>query len=119
MDVISSAYIYVIQVGFYLGTLLATLYYSKSDCALPSAITDLHTQKIPKEMATLEYKQKLNKLIAGLFTRFPILVNLWVRRSKFVEFSDSPWTRVTMPASQCRLALVTTSGVHLLSQPPL
>jgi D-proline reductase (dithiol) PrdB len=69
-------------------------------------------------MAIFEYKQKLNKLVARFFTRFPILVNFWTRRSKFVEFSDSPWTPVTKPASQCRLALVTTSGIHLLSQPP-
>jgi D-proline reductase (dithiol) PrdB len=69
-------------------------------------------------MAIFESKQKLNKFFARLFTRFPILVNFWTRQSKFVEFSDSPWTQLTMPASQCRLALVTTSGVHLLSQPP-
>jgi D-proline reductase (dithiol) PrdB len=69
-------------------------------------------------MAIFEYKQKLHKLIARLFARFPILLNFWTRQSKFVEFPDSPWTPVTRPASQCRLALVTTSGVHLLSQPP-
>ena len=69
-------------------------------------------------MAFFEYKQKLHKLVARLFTRFPILANFWTRHSKFIEFSDSPWSQVTMPASQCRLALVTTGGVHLVSQPP-
>ena len=70
------------------------------------------------KISTFDYKEKQDKLIAKLFTRYPILVNLWARHSKFVEFSDSPWTRVTMAASQCRLALVSTGGVHLLSQPP-
>ncbi len=60
----------------------------------------------------------VNKLVARLLTRFPILANLWTRHSEFIEFSDSPWTPMTMPASQCRLALVTTGGVHLRSQPP-
>ena len=60
----------------------------------------------------------VNKWIARLLTRFPILVNLWTRHFEFIEFSDSPWTPMTMPASQCRLALVTTGGVHLRSQPP-
>jgi D-proline reductase (dithiol) PrdB len=69
-------------------------------------------------MAVLDYKQKLHKLVAKLFARFPALVNSWARHSKFIEFSDSPWSPVTKPASQCRLALVTTGGVHLLSQEP-
>jgi len=69
-------------------------------------------------IATFHYKQKQDKLVAKLFTRYPILVKLWARHSKFAEFSDSPWTRMTMPASQCRLALVTTGGVHLRSQSP-
>ena len=69
-------------------------------------------------IAAFHNKQKQDKLVAKLFTRYPTLVKLWARHSKFVEFSDSPWTRVAMPASQCRLALVTTGGVHLLSQPP-
>jgi D-proline reductase (dithiol) PrdB len=69
-------------------------------------------------IASFDYKRKQDKLFAWLFTRYPILVKLWARHSQFVEFSDAPWTRMTMAASQCRLALVTTGGAHLLSQPP-
>jgi D-proline reductase (dithiol) PrdB len=69
-------------------------------------------------MAVFEFKQRKHKLVARLFTRFPIFVNFWTRQAKFVEFSDSPWTPVTRPASQGRLALVTTGGIHLLSQAP-
>ena len=70
------------------------------------------------KIATFDYKERQDKLIAKLFTRYPILVNLWARHSKFVEFSDSPWAPLTKATHQCRLALVTTGGVHLLSQPP-
>jgi D-proline reductase (dithiol) PrdB len=35
-----------------------------------------------------------------------------------MEFSDSPWTQFDSDISKCRLALVTTSGVHLKSQTP-
>ena len=67
---------------------------------------------------TLELRQKRNKIFSRLFTRHPKLVNLWARHSKFVEFSDSPWTPLTKPTHQCRLSLVTTGGVHLRSQHP-
>lgn len=53
-----------------------------------------------------------------MLTKHPALVNLWARHSKFVEFSDSPWALMSKATHQCRLALVTTGGVHLLSQPP-
>ena len=62
-------------------------------------------------------RQLKNKIFGRLFTKYPALVNRWARRSKFVEFSNSPWTLLlTKAAHQCRLALVTTSGVHLKTQ---
>lgn len=69
-------------------------------------------------IAAFDYKKKQDKLFAKLFTRYPALIKMWARHADLVEFSDSPWTRLTAPASQCRLALVTTGGVHLLSQSP-
>lgn len=62
-------------------------------------------------------RQIKNKIIAKLFTKYPALVNWWAQNSEFVEFSESPWTQLTKDASQCCLSLVTTSGVHLKSQP--
>ena len=70
------------------------------------------------ERKNFDYKQKQTKFVAKLFTRYPKLVNLWARRAKFVEFQDTPWTPMTKATARCRLALVTTSGVHLLSQAP-
>ena len=53
-----------------------------------------------------------------MITKHPALVNLWARHSKFVEFSDFPWVLLSKATHQCRLALVTTGGVHLMSQHP-
>ena len=63
-------------------------------------------------------KQIKNKIFGRLFTKHPALVNLWARHSSFVEFSNSPWIPLTKATHQCRLALVTTGGVHLMSQHP-
>ncbi|MBW1698851.1 MAG: hypothetical protein JRH18_01075 [Deltaproteobacteria bacterium] len=41
----------------------------------------------------------------------------WARHSEFIEFSDSPWHELSIEISECRLALITTGGVHLKSQP--
>ena len=44
------------------------------------------------KIATFDFKQKQDKLIAKLFTRYPILVNLKVLRLllKYLEELDSP-----------------------------
>jgi D-proline reductase (dithiol) PrdB len=59
-----------------------------------------------------------NRLVAKLLRRFPTLFKKWVQRSRFIEFSDSPWTQLDRDISRCRLALITTGGVHLRSQTP-
>jgi D-proline reductase (dithiol) PrdB len=63
-------------------------------------------------------RQIKNKIIGRMLTKHPTLVNLWARHSKFFEFYDSPWTPLTKATHQCRLSLVTTGGVHLMSQHP-
>ena len=35
-----------------------------------------------------------------------------------MEFSQSPWNEIDKPIYECRLALITTAGVHLKSQTP-
>jgi D-proline reductase (dithiol) PrdB len=47
-----------------------------------------------------------------------LLFKKWVHHSTFIESSDSPWTQFDKDISKCRLALVTTGGVHLKSQKP-
>jgi D-proline reductase (dithiol) PrdB len=65
-----------------------------------------------------DFREKKDKLIAKWLTKYPSLFRKWVRRSNFIEFSDSPWTPFDKDISTCRLALVTTGGVHLKSQKP-
>ncbi len=59
-----------------------------------------------------------DKIIAKLFVKYPALLNKWVQKAEIVKFEDTPWTRLTTDVSQSRLALITTGGVHLRSQPP-
>jgi D-proline reductase (dithiol) PrdB len=66
----------------------------------------------------LDFREKKDKLIAKLLTKYPSIFRKWVHHSTFIEFSDSPWTQFVADVSTCRLALVTTAGVHLASQEP-
>jgi D-proline reductase (dithiol) PrdB len=54
-------------------------------------------------------------LLAKWFTRFPWLFRRWVRKHRFVEFDDVPWTPFKGELRHSRVALVTTAGVHLKS----
>jgi D-proline reductase (dithiol) PrdB len=66
----------------------------------------------------LKLKQRTNKILGRLFTRHPVLVKLWASHTTVVEFPDTPWTPLAKAAKRCRLALVTTGGVHLEVQRP-
>ena len=63
-------------------------------------------------------RQKTDVFVAKFFTKFPCLLKQWSQKAKFIEFSDSPWTQLTKETAHCRLALITTGGVHLTSQTP-
>jgi len=56
--------------------------------------------------------------LAKLFTKYPALVENWARKADIIEFTDTPWSPLNGSISESRLALVTTGGVHLKSQPP-
>ncbi len=60
-----------------------------------------------------------HRLIARLATRFPALAEHLVAGYQ-AQASDQaiPWTPIAKPLSRCRLALVTTAGVHHGAQPP-
>lgn len=65
-----------------------------------------------------EMKQLKDKVTARLFTRYPSLLNRWAQKARIVSFSETPWTSFTGDPAKSRLALITTGGVHLKSQPP-
>jgi D-proline reductase (dithiol) PrdB len=66
----------------------------------------------------------LRKLITALY-RHPALQRRWARRYRPPETVDDgdgpqgvPWTPLAKPLERCRVALVTTGGVHLAGDPP-
>lgn len=60
-----------------------------------------------------------NQLIAKIITRFPSLAQRFISAYKPWESGEAtPWTSVTKPLNECRLAIVTTSGLHHPEQPP-
>ena len=63
-------------------------------------------------------RQIKDKFIAVLLAKYPALFDYWVKSGKFREFADTPWVDMTKDVSKCRLALITTGGVHLKSQTP-
>ena len=56
--------------------------------------------------------------LAKIFTRFPFLVEGWAKSSKFVTNLETPWATLSKELKECKMALVTTAGVHLRCQPP-
>ena len=60
-----------------------------------------------------------NRLIAKIITRYPGLAQKFINAYELWESGEeTPWTKVTKPLSQCKVALVTTSGVHHDNQTP-
>ena len=59
-----------------------------------------------------------NKLIAKLFTRFPALAEWVVKNIPSWKVEGIPWTPFNKELKDCKIALVTTAGVHLKTQKP-
>ena len=59
-----------------------------------------------------------DRAIAKIFTRFPALMEWWGKSHDFVINVDTPWVPLRKDPKDSRIALVTTAGVHLRSQPP-
>ncbi len=59
-----------------------------------------------------------NRLIARLITRFPALAKRFIDAYAPWESADIPWTAVTKPLAESRVAIVTTAGVHHVEQEP-
>ncbi|MBT3350685.1 MAG: hypothetical protein HOC91_04385 [Nitrospinaceae bacterium] len=68
----------------------------------------------------MSLREVKDKLIARLLTRYPALVRRWAGGREFVSRAgeENPWTPLTKPLDECRVALVTTGGLHLKSQLP-
>jgi D-proline reductase (dithiol) PrdB len=66
----------------------------------------------------MKLKAVKDKTYGKLYTRFPWLMRQWARKAEFMEFRSSPWTPLVRDLDDCRVALITTGGVHLNTQPP-
>ncbi|MEE9256752.1 MAG: glycine/sarcosine/betaine reductase selenoprotein B family protein [bacterium] len=61
-----------------------------------------------------------DRLVARLLTRYPALVRRWAEGRRFTagDALGDPWADLDKPLAECRVAIVTTAGVHLKDQPP-
>ncbi len=59
-----------------------------------------------------------NRVLVQLFRRLPWLSGVWARGRGFVESETVPWAELGRPVRECRVALLTTAGVHLRTDPP-
>ena len=66
----------------------------------------------------LKLKQTKDKFWAKLFTRSPFLFDRWAQKADVLTFDESPWIPLEKPIADCRVALVTTGGVHMHHQNP-
>jgi len=59
-----------------------------------------------------------NTVLVQLFKHLPWLAERWARGHQFVEGQGIPWAPLGKPLRESCIAMVTTAGVHLKSQPP-
>lgn len=63
-------------------------------------------------------RQIKDRALGNVFTRFPWLFRQWAKHSTFITFTDIPWAPLKREVGKSKLALITSSGVHLKSQSP-
>jgi len=59
-----------------------------------------------------------NWSLAKILRYCPGLVRRWARSHTFASSEEAPWTPLRKPLVDCRVALVSTAGVHLRTQSP-
>lgn len=58
------------------------------------------------------------RVFTFIFSHFPSIARRWAESFDAVKGEDIPWTPLEKKLEDCRIALVTTAGVHLKSQVP-
>jgi len=67
----------------------------------------------------MSVSERLSQLGGWAFTHIPGLRLLWARTTESVlEQQGVPWARIRAPLPECRMAVITTGGVHLVDQAP-
>jgi len=65
-----------------------------------------------------KFKRAKNRTFAKVYTKIPSLVDLYAKTADLVVNTTTPFTPLSKPLDHCRVALVTTGGVHALDQKP-
>jgi D-proline reductase (dithiol) PrdB len=65
-----------------------------------------------------KFKKFKDQTLARAYTKLPSLLDLYVRRADLVVNTTSPYTPLAKPLDRCRLAMVTTAGLHTREQEP-
>ena len=66
----------------------------------------------------MHWRRFFNQGLSRLAARWPALHHRLVDSFTPIESQGIPWTPLGKPLRRCKLALVTTAGVHHLRQPP-
>jgi len=70
------------------------------------------------EHVMVNFSRLNNQLIAKLITRFPAFSKRFVDSYTPWELQDIPWAPMEKPLKECRVAVVTTAGIHHKDQKP-
>ena len=63
-------------------------------------------------------RQFKDRLMAKIMLKIPALLHIWAKNGEFITHTRTPFVPLTKPISRCRVALVTTGGVHRKDQMP-
>lgn len=63
-------------------------------------------------------RRHIDRWVGQLYSRIPSLARRWGRSFDALNYDDVPFVPLARPLHTCRLALITTGGTHLRSQPP-
>ncbi|MGK5091225.1 glycine/sarcosine/betaine reductase selenoprotein B family protein [Deltaproteobacteria bacterium TL4] len=61
--------------------------------------------------------KRSNRFLKQIF-KIPWVKERWLERFNAIEMDSIPWTPLTKPLRECRIALITTGGVHLKKEAP-
>lgn len=63
-------------------------------------------------------RQIKDKMVAKIMLMFPGLLHSWAKKATFITHENTPFQPLTKALPDCRVALVTTGGVHVNNQTP-
>lgn len=66
----------------------------------------------------MSFRQKLDSLLAKVFTRVPLVGRVWGKLARIEKETDVPWAMMRKPLPECRVCLITTGGIHLRNDKP-